>query len=430
MNKLELIGIDQDIYYEKLENGLNVYILPFEHKNNYFVSYFTKFGSLILDFYSEEEKNMIHVPEGIAHFLEHKMFEQEDGEDPFEFFAKSGTGCNASTSYKATRYYCMGTENLNENIDFLINYVNKPYFTDENVEKEKGIICEEINMLKDNPEWFAEEEIQRMLYHNHPFRIPIAGTCESVRTITKEDLYNTYNAFYNPNNMYLMIGGEVKPNEIIDIIKNNKILKQIAKREVPKIKKVKEPLEVKTKYQVVELDNVKTNKLGYALKLDATSFKENDRFELSLYIGMILNIFFGSTSIFKDKMLEQGLLTTLYLERMYVDDFLIIEFWAETDKPKELIEELNKHFKDYQVTKEEVERCKKVWIASEVMTTDNVEATVSALINDIVEYDEIKTNRVEYIRNMNYEKLLEIKDKIDFSNTSTLILKNKDKKDD
>ena len=185
MNKIELIGIDQDVYYEKLDNGLQVYIVPFKNKNNYFVSYFTKFGSLILDFYSEEEKKMIKVPDGIAHFLEHKMFEQEDGMDPFEFFAQSGTGCNASTRYKVTRYYFNGNDKLYENLNYLIDYVNSPYFTDENVEKEKGIICEEINMLKDNPEWFAEEEIQRMLYHKHTFRIPIAGTCESVRTITK-----------------------------------------------------------------------------------------------------------------------------------------------------------------------------------------------------------------------------------------------------
>lgn len=430
MNKFELVGIDQNVYFEKLENGLEVYILPFENKNKYFVSYFTKFGSVILDFYSEDEKKMIHVPEGIAHFLEHKMFEQEDEVDPFSFFAESGTGCNASTSYKATRYYFLGTENLENNLEFLLNYVNSPYFTDENVEKEKGIICEEINMLKDNPEWFAEEEIQRMLYHKHPFRIPIAGSCESVKSITKEQLYNTYNAFYNPNNMYLFVGGEVEPDKIIEIVKNNKILKQIEKKEIPEIKQVKEPLSVAKKYQEIELDNVTTNKLGYALKIDVNSFKEKDRFELSLYIGMILNILFGSTSIFKDKMLEEGLLTSLYLERMYVDDFLIIEFWAETDEPKKLIAELNKHFNEYEISKEEVERCKKVWIASEVMMTDNIEATISSLINDIIEYGEIKKNRVDYIRNMNPKKLLEIKDKIYFSNTCTLILKNKDKKDD
>ena len=426
MNKFELVGIDQDVYFEKLENGLEVYVLPFENKNNYFVSYFTKFGSLILDFYSEENRKMIHVPEGIAHFLEHKMFEQEDGVDPFEFFAQSGTGCNASTSYKATRYYFMGNEKIYENLDYLINYVNSPYFTDENVEKEKGIICEEINMLKDNPEWFAEEEMQRMLYEKHTFRIPIAGSCESVRTITKEDLYNTYNAFYNPNNMYLIVGGNVNPEKVMDVINNNKILNSIKKRDIPEIKKVNEPLKVKTKYQELELDNVTTNKLGYSIKLDANIFEEEDRFELSLYIGMILNILFGSTSIFKDKMLEEGKLSSLYLERMYVDDFLIIEFWAETDKPNELIEELNHHLNTYEITKEEVERCKKVWISSEVMATDNVEAMVSSLINDIIEYDEVKENKAGYIRNMDYDKLLKIKDKLDFSNSATLILKGKE----
>ena len=356
MNKIELIGIDQDVYYEKLDNGLQVYIVPFKNKNNYFVSYFTKFGSLILDFYSEEEKKMIKVPDGIAHFLEHKMFEQEDGMDPFEFFAQSGTGCNASTSYKVTRYYFNGNDKLYENLNYLIDYVNSPYFTDENVEKEKGIICEEINMLKDNPEWFAEEEIQRMLYHKHTFRIPIAGTCESVRTITKKDLYHTYNAFYNPNNMYLLIGGDVDNDKVMDIIKNNEKLNSITKREIPEVKKVNEPLKVSNKYQVLELENVTTNKLGYALKLDINTFKEKDNFELSLYIGMILNILYGSTSTFKDKMLEKGLLSNIYLERMLVDDFLIIEFWAETDYPDELIKEIKNNFENYQITKEEVER--------------------------------------------------------------------------
>ena len=426
MNKIELIGIDQDVYYEKLDNGLQVYIVPFKNKNNYFVSYFTKFGSLILDFYSEEEKKMIKVPDGIAHFLEHKMFEQEDGMDPFEFFAQSGTGCNASTSYKVTRYYFNGNDKLYENLNYLIDYVNSPYFTDENVEKEKGIICEEINMLKDNPEWFAEEEIQRMLYHKHTFRIPIAGTCESVRTITKEDLYHTYNAFYNPNNMYLLIGGDVDNDKVMDIIKNNEKLNSINKREIPEIKKVNEPLKVSNKYQVLELENVTTNKLGYALKLDINTFKEKDNFELSIYIGMILNILYGSTSTFKDKMLEKGLLSNIYLERMLVDDFLIIEFWAETDYPDELIKEIKNNFENYQITKEEVERCKKVWIASEVMMTDNVEATISSLSNDIVEYGDIIPNRINYIKNMNHKKLIEIKEKLDFSNTSTLILKNKE----
>ena len=429
MNKFSLSGVDQDVYFEKMPNGLEVYVLPFKNKKNYFACYFTKFGSLILEFYSEKKKEMIRVPEGVAHFLEHKMFEQEDGVDPFEFYAKSGTNCNASTSYKATRYYFSGTDNFEENLNYLLNYVNSPYFTDENVEKEKGIICEEINMLKDNPEWFAEEELQRMLYKKHPFRIPIAGSCDSVRTITKESLYDTYEAFYNPNNMCLFVGGDVAVEKVFSIVQNNAILNSIPKRDIPKLKPIKEQLAVNKKFQVVELDSVTTDKLGYAIKLDANVFKEKNRFELSLYIGMILNILFGSTSIFKDEMLEKRIMTSLYLERMYVDDFLIIEFWAETEHPEELIKEINDHFQNYQIEEIEVERCKRVWVASEVMMTDNVEATISSLLNDVVEYGEIQTERINFIKKMNYKKLLEIKDKIDFSNDCTLILKNK-KKDD
>ncbi len=427
MKKIDLVGIDQELYFEKLDNGLEIYVVPFKNKSNYFVSYFTKFGSLILKFFSEEEKMEIEVPQGIAHFLEHKMFEQKDGIDPFTFFAQSGANCNASTSYKVTRYYFSGTDNFKENLNFLIDYVNSPYFTDENVEKEKGIICEEINMLQDNPEWFAEEEMQRMLYNSHPFRIPIAGTCETVRSITKEDLYHTYNAFYNPNNMCLMVGGDVDVSEVIDIIKNNQSLKDIPKRKIPKIKKFDEPLKVLKEHEQIHLENVTTNKLGYALKLDLNSFGEEDNFELSLYIGMILNILYGSTSLFKYQMMEKGMLTSLYLERMLVDDFLIIEFWAETDCAEQLVDEMKKHFETYQITEEEVERCKKVWISSEVMMSDDVEATISSLINDIVEYGSIKYNRIDYIKKMNLDKLLKLKKIINFNNSCTLILKNGEK---
>ena len=123
-------------------------------------------------------------------------------------------------------------------------------------------------------------------------------------------------------------------------------------------------------------------------------------------------------------------MNTIYLDRMYVDDFLIIEFWAETDHPNELITEINRYLKTYDITEQELERYKKVWIASEIMMTDNVSSTVSSLINDIIEYGEIKRDRVNYIRKMNYQKLLSIRKKLDFSNSATLILKTKDEKDD
>ena len=150
--ELELKG-----YYERLENGLEVYLVPMEKKDKYFITYATKFGSIATQFTPYKEKSERTVPNGVAHFLEHKMFEQEDGIDPFTFFSESGTDANASTNFDLTRYICYGTKNFDKNLRYLIKYVNSPYFTDENVEKEKGIIAQEINMYKDEAGYAIED---------------------------------------------------------------------------------------------------------------------------------------------------------------------------------------------------------------------------------------------------------------------------------
>ena len=138
----ELVGLDMNYYYEKLSNGLEVFMLPYSNKKNYFMSYATRYGSDITKFIPVGKDEEIKVPDGIAHFLEHKMFEQEDGIDPFSYFSKSGTDSNASTSYDYTQYICCGTKKFEDNLRYLIKFVNSPYYTDDNVEKEKGIITE------------------------------------------------------------------------------------------------------------------------------------------------------------------------------------------------------------------------------------------------------------------------------------------------
>ena len=142
MKKIELLNLDMEIYTETLDNGLEIYFIPYENKKNYYISYATKYGSDVTSFDYENKKYT--PPLGIAHYLEHKMFETESGEDPFTFFSESGTDSNAMTSFDSTKYICYGTKNFKENLSYLLDFVNKPYFTDENVEKEKGIIAEEI----------------------------------------------------------------------------------------------------------------------------------------------------------------------------------------------------------------------------------------------------------------------------------------------
>lgn len=422
MNKIELTGTDTFIYHEMLPSGLNVYLLPYKNKNNYFMSYFTKFGSVNLEFVPANEKKMIKVPEGIAHFLEHKMFEQEEGEVPFEFYAKSGTGCNASTGFKATRYIVYGTNNLKENLEYLIKYINSPYFTEENVEKEKGIIAEEIKMYDDNPEWVLTEEVEKATFKNHPIRNDIAGYVDTIDKITSDQLYQCYNTFYQPSSMGLVIGGNFEVDEVIDLIKNNQYLKDQKKTALPKIKKVDEPLKVNKELVEIPFHNVTNPKAGFTIKLSLKELEEDNIYEYNIYLGMILNILFGTSSSFREDMMKKNLLNSLILERMIVDDYLIITFWIESNDPKQLIDNIKKQFDTYKISEEEVERCKKVWISSEVIMTDNVEITVDNLINDIVEYGDIIPDKVPIIRGMTLDKLNKIKKEINFNNSSTVIL--------
>ena len=293
MKAIELKGLDQTLYYEKLENGLEVYMLPYKNKSNYTMHYLTKYGSIQTTFIPYGEKEKITVPDGIAHFLEHKMFEQEDGVDPFTYAAKTGTYSNASTNFECTRYYFEGNQAFQDNLNYLLDFVGSPYFTDENVEKEKGIIAEEIKQYDDEVEWVFEEEMKKALLQKDNHRVDIAGTIESINTITKEDLYNTYYTFYQPSNMFLVISGDFKVEDAINTIKNNETLRNAKTNFKVKVFQEEEPLAVNEKIKELEF-NVVNAKVGYGIKIPIKHIK--DKYLFNLYIGLMLSIKFGLSS--------------------------------------------------------------------------------------------------------------------------------------
>ena len=282
MKEIELIGLDKTVFYEKLDNGLDVYLIPYTDKKNYYISYATRFGSITTEFIPNKGKKQIKVPAGIAHFLEHKMFESETNENPFTFGSKFGTGYNAMTSFDSTQYVCYGTKAFNENLEFLLSYVNEPYFTDENVEKEKGIIAEEIKMYDDMPEAVLENKLRENTYNIHPRRIDIAGTVEDITKITKEDLYNCYNTFYKPNNMFLLVVGAFDKDEALRIIKKTLEEKKVSKGGVIVQKKYKEPEKIHKKYEEIKF-NVQLPKVGLSLKINKDKFKNILPFEIIFF---------------------------------------------------------------------------------------------------------------------------------------------------
>lgn len=199
------------------ESGLEIIVIPKKQATLYAL-FSTRYGSTDNRFKTEREKDFHEVPEGVAHFLEHKLFENSDGEDTFLRFSKLGASCNAYTSNNVTSYLFSATENYYESLGELIKFVSDPWFTPEAVEKEMGIIEQELRMYEDNPHRSLYDSMLLCLYENHPVRIPVGGTPETIRKITPEILYNCYNTFYNPANMLLIVCGDVDFQKVSDVV--------------------------------------------------------------------------------------------------------------------------------------------------------------------------------------------------------------------
>lgn len=218
--------LQESIFHTKLDPGLNLYILPKKGYNKKYAIFSTRFGSIDNLFRvsanSGEEK--ISVPDGVAHFLEHKLFDDEEG-NVFDRFAAYGASTNAFTSFTHTTYLFSCTDYFPENFDLLLEFVQNPYFTDESVSKEQGIIQQEIRMYEDNPQWRVYFNLLSILYQNHPVRNDIAGTSESIGKITKEILYKCYETFYHPLNMALFVTGDVSPEQV-----GNQVAASLARR--------------------------------------------------------------------------------------------------------------------------------------------------------------------------------------------------------
>ena len=204
--------IGEEVFHTTLPNGLPVYIVPKKDFLRTYALFATRYGGMDMRF--EKDGQWLDTPAGIAHYLEHKMFDTEDG-NALQELAKNGAEPNAFTSNAITCYYFDATDKFYESLEILLSFVSVPYFTDESVQKEQGIIAQEIGMIEDNPEWQVYKQLMQALYHTSPARTPVAGSVESISHITAQTLYDCHKAFYTPANMCLVVVGDVKPERII-----------------------------------------------------------------------------------------------------------------------------------------------------------------------------------------------------------------------
>jgi len=326
----------------KLEHssGLDIFVCEMEGFSTTEALFGTKYGSINTTFKTKADKDFVTVPEGIAHFLEHKLFENEDT-DVFELYAKTGASANAFTSFDKTCYLFSCSENYTDSLRILLSFVQEPYFTKESVDKEQGIIGQEIKMCDDNPSWRVFFNMLNAMYHNHPVKIDIAGTVESIAKIDADLLYRCYNTFYNLNNMVLSIAGNVKEDEVIKIA--DELLKPCENIELETISPTEPDTIVKSEVQQHLPVGLPLFNLGFKSKPEKGY--QNLKAEMEAYL--MVNTIADTSSPLYEQMLNDGLINSEFGTEVFNGDgFFTIIFGGESSNPREVKDRIFKAIKE------------------------------------------------------------------------------------
>lgn len=356
-------------------SGLGIYIVPKNEYSGTYAIFGTRYGSVDSDFVVPGEDKVTSVPDGIAHYLEHKMFDQPDGSNVFDKFSKYGGNANAFTSFNITAYLFSCTANFEENLATLLDYVQSPYYTDETVAKEQGIIGQEIRMYDDNPGWQLFFNYINCLYNSHPVKKEIAGTVESIRHITADYLYKCYNTFYNLSNMSLVIVGNVDVDSAIKVIEDG--IKTNSPFTEP-IKRVNPVEEKKVASQYSE------KSMAISSPMFMMGYKDNDinlssegLLKKNIEISILLRMLFGRSSALYKKLYDMNLINgTFSTDYTMQPDYGFTSLEGESKDPEKvyeiMLDELDK-IAENGLCEDDFERAKKVMWGKYIRSHNDIE---------------------------------------------------------
>lgn len=408
MQIIENSKVKEKVYIEKLDNGLTVMIIPKPGVQKKYMIWGTNYGSNDNEFIVPGEEEKTTVPNGVAHFLEHKMFEQENGTNSLDVLTSLGVDANAYTTNDHTAYLFECTDNFYEAMDELMDYVQHPYFTDENVEKEKGIIGQEIMMYDDYPEWRVYLNAMEAMYHNNPIKIDIVGTIETISKIDKEILYKCYETFYNPSNMAMVICGDFEPKKLIEEVKKRLIdkksngkIERIFKEEPEEIvkEKIEQKLEVSQPLYTIgikdKIDNVENS-------------NKTDIVKKHIAIEILLNIIMGRSSKLYKELYNEGLIYSgASLDYEFSKTYAHILIAGQSTDPEKLYEKFKlrvKELKENGIDENDFERNKKMIYGGYVKEYNDVTDIARMFLADYFKginsfdyIEEINSINVEYL---------------------------------
>ena len=396
--------LDEGYYVVDHKSGLKIYVYPKPDYTSVNAVFGTKYGSIDTRFKRSDRDDFNVIPAGTAHFLEHKLFESEEL-DAFQRYAKTGASANAYTTFDRTCYYFNCTGNFKENFEILIDFVRNPYFTEETVRKEQGIIGQEIDMYKDSPDWECLFNLLGAMYHNHPVRIDIAGTKESIAQISADMLFSCYDTFYNLSNMALAVAGNVTLEEVIEIAD-----RMLAESEPVTVERAfeEEPETIVTNY-VEEHLPVATPVFCFGYKESIEG--EENTLEEELAMSLIMDVAAGQMSTFYKELLDEGLVNNTFTTEFFNGhNYAVSMFSGESADPRAVARRINERcaeLKKTLITEEDFEIVRKKQYGKTVRAFSDIDTLSNGLVishfenEDLyAEFKVIKEMKLSFVNDM------------------------------
>lgn len=420
MEKLKISGIKREILHEKLSNGLDIYMLDSKTKN-FYISFTSKFGSEYTEFKDVKTNKKVQIKKGVAHFLEHQMFEEKDI-SAFTKLSRFGAICNAYTSPFNTSYLVLGDKNFKECLTCLLDFVQNPFFLDENVDIERKIIEEEINASIENYFTLAENTLNNNLFKKDPKKDLITGDVSDIKNIKAIDLEKAYKQFYKPENMFIVITGNFYPLEAIGIIKENQNRKKFTPFKKVNIIKPKEPQNVAKKYEVIN-KNITTPIISIGYKIPKSNFKEIKEKDLNNLIDAFMFLTFGKTSDLNSLLIDENMICDdLDYSYFFTTNLIVLTFTIKSEYTSEIINQIDKALIGKKYSDSDLERYKRVKIFDYVKNFEDVILTNDLIVNDLIAGG-VNTSYIESIKSLNVKQLNKFANFIKNDNKSVVVIK-------
>lgn len=419
MTEIELKGLNETIYYDECNNGLKVYMWVNKKANSFYGTLSVKYGSIYNDF--KVKGKTYSLPKGVAHFLEHIKFYEDNDTSAHDFYFKNGCDTNAFTTFNYTNYQVLGINNVKENIVHLLDFVQNPFFTKKLVQNEKGIITEEAKMGEDDPYTVMLFKHLDNILNSYEHKYLITGSSKDIKDISLEDITNAYNAFYHPENMFLIITGNFNPYEVMEAVKENQDGKNFSIYQNPERIVKKESRKIKISYEEVNI-NVVSRKIKIGIKVPKNVFKNIDDLHIRLFLTILLKANFGTTSDFKDELLEKELINNMSFMSEIFDDYIVIMFTIDSEYKNEIIKLFEEKLANLQIDEQSFERMKRANIASLILEYEDVELVNGIIQSEILNYGDIIANIKEIYEELTYEEIQSFIECLDLKEKSILIL--------